>query len=298
MRALEPGFRLRLRSATQDAAETIVRAARNGSEALELREGGRHLLRSAEPLERTAWIAYAERIAAELDASLATEATFGATPAPFGLAVDSHAFGWSHLLNLRTWGIGFDGPPLLIDEAERRVFGAAVHRLGTRLRSASRILAKKPYDPDRLPGLVAEELERLVCDVLNEQESVATLANMDEDFLEKTDLRVRYPELARKRGARVQVAWTVDERAFRRKAESMRYREEMVFVTPFTLAKEFPETPQQIVHRFRYALRHATQDPRGPLAMVAPQLREAIRTTVRQQALSTTERLRDRQGSR
>ena len=44
-----------------------------------------------------------------------------------------------------------------------------------------------------------------ILDILNEDERYARVAPLIEDFLEKTDLRVRYPRLKRKRGGRVQV---------------------------------------------------------------------------------------------
>ena len=70
----------------------------------------------------------------------------------------------------------------------------------------------------------------------NEHEHHARIAPLHEDFLEKTDIRVRYPGLKRRRGARIQVTQIADYELHDEKVSRIRASNEFVILSPRTLA--------------------------------------------------------------
>ena len=97
--------------------------------------------------------------------------------------------------------------------------------------------------------------EHLILDILNEDDRHAKVAPLVEDFLEKTDLRVKYPGLRRKRGGRVQVTSIVAPELHETKLEAIKLAEEFVFLSPLSLA-EFVDSLRGILRPARYRARH------------------------------------------
>jgi hypothetical protein len=77
----------------------------------------------------------------------------------------------------------------------------------------------------------------LILDILNEDDRRARMAPLVEDFLEKTDFRVKYPEVKRRRGARVQVTSIIALELHETKLQAINLAEELVFLSPLSLAK-------------------------------------------------------------
>lgn len=305
MRALEAGFRLRMEQASWALAEGV----RHQTEAwlrrptspltLELKDGHRLDLLLAQPQERRQWVRYAVASAKEVASSLIPEARFEARAAKGGLEAlyegEWLPIRWDQLTAARGWGIGFEGEARLVDAIERHVFSELTRRLATCLRTSGKILARRSFETARMPRAMAEPLERLILDVMNEEARVASGASLLEDFLEKTDLRVKYPGLGRKNGARVQVSWVTEPAAVERKVGAMRRSDEMVLVTPYHLAERLGSEPQALANDFGFAVRQAPAHPLGPLAALAPEMRQAIRDYVQERAFATTARLRERE---
>jgi len=67
--------------------------------------------------------------------------------------------------------------------------------------------------------------------------TATSLAPLVEDFLEKTDLRVQYPGLKRKRGGRVQLTSIDAPELHESKLEAIRMADELVFLSPLSLAE-------------------------------------------------------------
>src|SRR5262245_60571033 len=120
------------------------------------------------------------------------------------------------MLDARFWRIGFTFEPRdLCDAFAREVVRSATQRLASQLRGLQRILERLSHerfsqttlkqDLRIVPYPSERRFEHLILDILNEENHHANVALLVEDFLEKTDLRVKYPELKRRRGARVQV---------------------------------------------------------------------------------------------
>ncbi|WP_309891099.1 hypothetical protein [Archangium sp.] len=113
----------------------------------------------------------------------------------------------------RHWGVWY---ALDTPESQARLEASwAQHLISTfetNLRAMNRLPAS--FRPDKVlgePETVGPEFEQLILDLLNEEQQVARHAPLLENLFEKTDLRVNYPALERKRGARVQVTLLTDE---------------------------------------------------------------------------------------
>lgn len=269
--------------------ETVLSALRTGDESITLLGGRVVTLRTVPAGKR--WLAYTKALAKDL-ANLFAEPrrTFAVTESgKKGITAESF-LRWDQVVSAREWGMAFEGT----EERVLRIVGDQVGRL---TRSAAQVLAANPrYLPNWLPGLVAEPLERLITDVLNEELVVATRARLAEDFQEKTDLRVRYPDLERSKGARVQVSWSNTEEAAAAKAERITQSEEYVLVSPWTLSVANPEvSTQEWVRTFDQAIRHATDSQLGPMARLPEAQRSFLREFVRAGAFETTARMRRRQ---
>ena len=91
-------------------------------------------------------------------------------------------------------------------------------------------------NPEWSFGHRGEFFEHLVLDVLNESTSVAKRANLAEDILEKTDLRVTFPSLTRRRGARLKSPSPLIVRAKIVKPEIGYLPDEIILLTPVEFA--------------------------------------------------------------
>ena len=165
----------------------------------------------------------------------------------------------------------------------------------------------------------------MILDILNEDDRHATEAPLVEDFLEKTDLRVKYPGLKRRRGGQVQVTSIVAPELHKTKLEAIKLAEEFVFLSPLSLAEfvasrrhnpvsSISATPpfalaplsdylevkaadvtqlaselKQIMFR---ALEASPNSPLGPMVRVPVPIRQLIRLFVETHAIASTSRLR------
>jgi hypothetical protein len=127
---------------------------------------------------------------------------------------------------------------LLVRSAVGRLAGGiyGVHKALERLgdRNLTKELRIVPFPDER-------RFERLMLDILNEDECRASSARLAEDFHEKTDFRVKYPELQRRNGARVQVTLIADAERHESKMQLIKRIDEFVFLSPLSLA-EFVHT--------------------------------------------------------
>jgi hypothetical protein len=243
---------------------------------------------------------------------------------------------FDQMLDARFWRIGFTFEALdLCDAFSQEVVRSATRRLASDLLGLQKILEHfSPKTPERelriVPHPSDRRFEHLILDILNEDVRHAYVALLVEDFLEKTDLRVKYPELKRRRGGRVQVTSIVAPELHKTKLEAIKLAEEFVFLSPLSLA-EFVDSLQRRtpdssisgtpsfalaplwdclevkpmdVHQlaselkrimFR-ALTGTPDSPLGPMVRVPLPIRELIRLFVETRAIASTSRLRERQG--
>jgi hypothetical protein len=157
--------------------------------------------------------------------------------------ISSTTLRFDQMLDARFWRIGFVFETRdLCDAFAQEVVRSVALRLASGLLGVQRILER--FNPKALtqelrivPWPGDRRFEHLILDVLNENERQATLAPLVEDFLEKTDLRVKYPGLKRKRGARVQVTSMVAPELHKTKLQAIKLAEEFVFLSPLSLAE-------------------------------------------------------------
>lgn len=237
------------------------------------------------------------------------------------------------LISARAWGIGFRFGDLgVADELERALAEAATRDFGRDLRDLQRILERFAAVPEpavfrMVPRPEQRYFERLMLDILNEDTHRASLARLEEDFMEKTDFRVRYPGLDRKNGGRVQVTQTCNRSGHAVKLEAIRRVNEFVILSPLTLAQYIldshsrgPGMPavsaeleglqrsmgdadadtvaERLKTTFLTAIAQPHTSPAGPLAQVPPPVRRAIRSWVESETRRATSELREREESR
>ena len=163
--------------------------------------------------------------------------------------------------------------------------------------------------------------EKLICEILNENEIVAHPATLEEDMLEQTDLRVKLSGLKRRNGARVQI--TLSQSHHQEKVDSLRRPRELVLISPTTIAeavvselrspsiedfdadqfwRELGSLPQsenemaeELAKLFRRVIRSSTVHPGGPLFLVPVPLKILIRNFVEKACFRATEELRNRE---
>lgn len=142
--------------------------------------------------------------------------------------------------------------------------------------------------------------ERLITDILNEDGFIARRAPRDEDFFELTDIRVRYPELGRPRGARLQVTLIQSELRLSEKLERIRKPDELIILTTHSLSQFTNGEPSaaEIQSHFRFAMSNPNQHPAGPGQLLPSDFRQSIRDFVRAEAFRSTEALRKREESK
>ncbi len=233
----------------------------------------------------------------------------------------------------RNWGIEF----YLDDESEtnRLVQLQASQTLLGFVRDMNQLAKMLPRqllsDPAQFPPIVPPRsgrvLELLIIDILNEHSRHARSAPLVEDYSGKTDLRVRYPELKRKQGARVQVTWASSLFSHRQKIYSLARLDQYVVLSPWSLARAVKELGcgrEDSGDRFEFgaalletcwacieshpgdmralasairkildrAINSPIRDPRGPMAMVPEPVRKLIREWVHHEAIRSTNALR------
>lgn len=228
----------------------------------------------------------------------------------------------------RFWGIGFvfDDPDVTDELANRLAFQTARHLERDLLdlrRLLRRILrAETGRFPSLIPEREARAFEQLMLDVLNEHTACARQAPLIEDYSQKTDLRVRYPWLDRRRGARVQVTAIADPERHLDKLADIRRVGQFVILSPLTLARfvdtevhdgahehlapdvlgafweQLPGRPMdvgalaQMLRRMLFDALPRRDDPRGPVAALPPAVRAVLRAFVAHEARRSTEELR------
>ena len=150
---------------------------------------------------------------------------------------------FDQMLDARFWRIGFTFETRdLCDAFAQEVVRSATGRLASELLGLQRILerfSQKTLKQELriVPYLGERRFEHLILDILNEEDRHARVAPLVEDFLEKTDLRVKYPELKRRRGARVQVTSIIAPEHHETKLQAIKLAEEFVFLSPLSLAE-------------------------------------------------------------
>jgi hypothetical protein len=147
-------------------------------------------------------------------------------------------------VSVRRWGIGFQfANPTEAGGYERHLLRVALSKLesnicslrfleSTYLAGKSKLPSKAKYNHDGL----GKRFEHLMYDVLNEHKQHARFATLAEDVLERTDLRVSYPGLERKGGARIQVSLVADPDRHSAKVGALLLPDEFIHLTPLDLA--------------------------------------------------------------
>lgn len=246
-------------------------------------------------------------------------------PAPVSLRLDQ-------VLAARSWGLGFffndmEETDRVTDLRARLALEHLARDLLDLSRMLPRLLRGKPGQyPPLVPPRFSRAAEQLIVDIVNEHEANASLSRLCEDYLQKTDLRVRFPGLQRRRGARVQVTLGPSQAHHQQKLDTIRNPDHFVILSPWSLATAIPHfgsqaTGQQVpmdhdlVQRFwrslsgqpasleslsytirgilHTAIHSPIEDPRGPLALVPEAVRELIRTWVKHEAFRSTQAMRE-----
>lgn len=217
-------------------------------------------------------------------------------------------------IGARFWGIGFQWDDAAAgDRLALATLRTVADGMAADLRHATRIHNRNHEDPrfpDLIPPLPQRRYERLMHDILDEHHAVGTPATLEEDYLQKTDLHVRFerPNHSPTR-ARVQVTALTSLAMHEAKLARIYYRENYVILSPVALADfleeelhgrrrfhaplpdellaalraefgapmHFAELVDAVASRFRAALARPAEDPRGPLAQVPEVLRSLVR---------------------
>ncbi len=163
--------------------------------------------------------------------------------------------------------------------------------------------------------------EQLMIDVLNEKRYTTCKAPLSEDFLEKTDLRFKIPQLKRRKGARIQVTHTIHPEYHMDKVSHIRHSNEFVILSPLSLAQGIIEKGENLLEYIDYesfwktvgrvptveelatkirdicfaAIDRMNHDPRGPAVFVPIPIRRLIQKYVEIEACRATRELRMRE---
>ncbi|MCB0328987.1 MAG: hypothetical protein KDD70_04975 [Bdellovibrionales bacterium] len=156
--------------------------------------------------------------------------------------------------------------------------------------------------------------EDLILDILREHEPLASRASIDQDVIQKTDLRIHAEGVANGKGCRAQVKYIADPKVHARELAAFRLPEEYVIISPITIAdgiasaanfdpksRRFHALDQALPEQnllgnsralgyalqglFRQALQEPTLDPRGPAFLLPTDLRDFIRSYVSEAAI-------------
>lgn len=239
------------------------------------------------------------------------------------------------MLSMRFWRIGYKFETTDVADAYAQfTVNNCVRRLTSDLRGVQTVMKRLRTktlvrDLKIVPYPEERRFEHLMLDILNEESLRARIAPLIEDFHEKTDLRVKYPQVARRNGARVQVTSIIAPELHSAKLESIRLAEEFVFLSPLSLAEFVQENPFCVsasgsqsfslqslwdcleakpmdvpqlasilkINLFK-ALEEVPSSPEGPMAKVPLPIRQLIRCFVEKRAAATTDRLRKREKNR
>ena len=242
---------------------------------------------------------------------------------------------FDQMLNAQFWRIGFTFETLdLCDAFAQEVVRSATRRLASDLLGLQRILERfSPKTLKRELRIASQPMDRrfehLILDILNEDDRHAHVAPLLEDFLEKTDLRVKYAGLKRSRGARLQVTSIVAPELHKTKLEGIKLAEEFVFLSPLSLAEfvgsiqthatassisatpsfalaplwdcleakpaDVPQLASELKQIMFGALTRTPDLPLGPMVGVPQPIRQLIRLFVETHAIASTSRLRERE---
>jgi len=227
---------------------------------------------------------------------------------------DSLSLRLDQAIGAQFWGIGFQWDDETVgDRLALATLRAVAEGMAADLRHATRIHNRNREDPrfpDLIPPLSQRRYERLMHDILDEHHAVGLPATLEEDYLQKTDLHVRFerPNHSPTK-ARVQVTALTSLELHEAKLAKIYYRENYVILSPVALADfleaelqgrrrfhaplpdellaalraefgaptHFAELVDAVASRFRAALARPAEDPRGPLAQVPAVLRALVR---------------------
>lgn len=238
----------------------------------------------------------------------------------------------SQMVSARFWGLGFEFPDRRFEKLfVSTLVSNVLDRLAVDLSDLAKVQrwfrrqTAEGLKPIIVPDPQGRRFEQLMIDMLNESESVSRRARLSEDFLEKTDLRLRLPDLKRRRGARVQVTQTTHPDYLARKRSSIRLVNEYVILSPLPLAEAVadPASATLLTKEERTALWSAFQrrpvtvtelavgikrlflqaiatpadTPDGPMRRVPPPIRRLVRAFVFAEAHRTTHEMRHRQAA-
>ena len=242
---------------------------------------------------------------------------------------------FDQMLDARFWRIGFTFETSdLCDAFAQEVVRSVTSRLANDLLGLQRILERFSTRTLKQELIIVpypreKRFEHLILDILNEEDRYARVAPLVEDFLEKTDLRVKHPELKRRRGARIQVTSVVAPDEHKTKIQAIKLAEEFVFLSPLSLAEfvdslrghtpdssishtppftlsslwdcleakpiNVPELAFELRRIMFDALAGTPDSPLGPMARVPLPIRQLIRFFVETRATASTDRLRKRE---
>ena len=250
------------------------------------------------------------------------ESIIGATVSCHGTAYHLRL---DQLLAACGWGVGFLFEPtsaqdlLAIERFSHAVFHLSLGLAG--IQSIQNLARETPEDLRVFPEPAGYRFEQLMIDILNEHRRQANRAPLIEDFFEKTDLRYKNPALGRRRGARVQVTYTIQPDFHQEKLAKIKRPEELIILSPLALANALSTMREPLSQRFHVgdlwdcvgkvatvpelaeslreillqALNNAHAHPLGPMGSVPEPVRELIRVFVDIEAFRSTHALRSRE---
>lgn len=225
---------------------------------------------------------------------------------------------FDQFLSARAWGRGLEFDDVQSDQAfAELVAHNACTRLAFDLRSLQRVFRRftprDVTDPLRVVPRPAERaFERLMVDILNEHAETVWQARIDEDFLEKVDLRIAARDPAVVEGVGIQVTQVSAPELYASKLGKIKHVDRFVILSPTALAEfvdaqmapgsvprvlsdamlkslwtslgDQPGTVSALTLGLKSllvrALRIPTTDPRGPMLHVPEAVRRLIRTYV------------------
>ncbi|MFN3203021.1 MAG: hypothetical protein ACE366_31800 [Bradymonadia bacterium] len=218
------------------------------------------------------------------------------------------------VVSARRWGVGLELPADAHAEVMTTLCRHSLSHLAGVIRDVGHIEDRlgaegRSLDPVKAPGR-GHDVERLICDVLNETHPIARHASLLEDFLERTDIRLKLPQLKRRKGARLQVSLMADPGQRQKARKLPGARQGIAVISPLAMAQRIfdgdtsasdvfwnalPQRPVRpeglarvLQHLWMGALDKATADPRGPIAALAPALRATLREDAAQAAMAST----------
>jgi hypothetical protein len=231
------------------------------------------------------------------------------------------------IVAVRFWGVGIDlnGVERSVDVANFMLRRALCRLAGdiSCLGRVCRAYVNGRFHPESVrkscqgKGIL---FEHLIADVLNEDDFRAIQAPLAEDLFEWTDLRVRYPDLDRKNGARVQVKLIGREALHAQRMSRCRHPEGYVVVSPLQLASHVesffesdlggeveagfweclgaepvdrPELATALLRIFDSAILEPVRHPLGPMVKVPVPIRCLVRSYVKAKSFDAAKHMRE-----